>query len=146
MKTTLPATLAALLCAGLFNLHGADKVDAGPKGGRFLVNTTPKAEFFVEKDHTVSIRFYEASGKVVAPEAQQVTVIAEAAGAKQKVDLTKKGDALVSTTKLPPGDGYNLVVQFKQTPDARPQNYRFKLDTSVCGGCKHAEYACSCHD
>ena len=41
-------------------------------------------------------------------------------------------------------DGYNLVVQFKQTADAKPQNFRFKLDLHTCGGCKRAEYACTC--
>ena len=45
-----------------------------------------------------------------------------------------------------PGDGYNLVVQFKEKADAKPQNFRFKLDTNVCGGCKRAEYACTCDE
>jgi hypothetical protein len=38
------------------------------------------------------------------------------------------------------------VVQLKQSGDAKPQNFRFKLDTSVCGGCKLPEYACTCHE
>lgn len=42
------------------------------------------------------------------------------------------------------GDSYNVVVQFKQTSGAKPQNYRFVLDLSMCGGCKRAEYACTC--
>ena len=53
---------------------------------------------------------------------------------------------LVSKTKLPEGDGYNLVVQFKQTADAKPQNFRFKLETTTCAGCKRAEYACTCDE
>jgi hypothetical protein len=53
---------------------------------------------------------------------------------------------LVSKTKLPEGDGYNLVVQFRPSADAKPQNLRFKLDTHICGGCKRAEYACNCHE
>jgi len=51
---------------------------------------------------------------------------------------------LVSKTKLPDGDGYNVVVQFKQAAAAKPQNFRFKLETHTCGGCKRAEYACTC--
>jgi hypothetical protein len=38
----------------------------------------------------------------------------------------------------------SLVVQFKQASDARPQNFRFKLETHLCGGCNRAEYACIC--
>ena len=137
-------TLAGVLCAGLLTLNAAEKVQAGPKGGRILEKTTPRAEFFVEKDKTVSIHFYDAAGKPVTPTDQNVTVMAKASGGQEKIEFEKKGDALVSKTKLPDGDGYNLVVQFKQTAEAKPQNFRFTLDTSTCGGCKRAEYACTC--
>ena len=60
----------------------------------------------------------------------------------------KKGDQDQNNgnkkTKLPDGEGYNLVVQFKQTAEAKPQNFRFKLDLHTCGECKRAEYACIC--
>jgi len=71
-------------------------------------------------------------------------VIADAKSGKATVEFEKKGDVLVSKTKLPEGDGYNLVVQLKQTTDAKPQNFRFKLETHLCGECKRAEYACIC--
>ena len=74
-----------------------------------------------------------------------MTVIADLKSGKQTVEF-EKGDVLVSKTKLPEGDSYNLVVQFKQSPDARPQNLRFKLETHTCGGCKRAEYACTCDE
>jgi hypothetical protein len=137
--------LLAGLCAGLLSAAAADKVEAGPKGGRILEKTNPKAEFFVEKGRTVSINFYDAAGKVVTPTDQSVTVIADAKEGKQKIEFERNGDALVSKTKLPEGDANNVVVQLKQTADARPQNFRFKADLSTCGGCKRAEYACACH-
>ena len=59
--------------------------------------------------------------KPVAVTTQTVTVIADAKDGKAKVEFEKRGDALVSVTKLPEGDGYNLVVQFKQTAEAKPQ-------------------------
>ena len=62
------------------------------------------------------------------------------------IEFEKKGDSLVSKTKLPDGDGYNLVVQFKQTAEAKPQNFRIKYDLHVCGGCKLSEYACTCEE
>lgn len=146
MKTSLKLlTLAGVLCAGILTLHAEDKKQlAGPKGGRLLEKTEPKAEFFLEKDQTVTITFYDAALKPVAAGAQAVTVIADAKDGKATVEFEKKGDVLVSKTKLPEGDGYNLVVQFKQTADAKPQNFRFKLDTHICGECKRAEYACIC--
>lgn len=140
------ALLAGVLCAGLLTVSAAEKVEAGPKGGRLLGKTTPMAEFFVEKDKTVSINFYDASSKPVAPTDQTVTAVAEVKKGKEKLEFEKKGDALVSKTKLPEGDGYTVVVQLSPKAGAKPQNFRIKYDPSTCGGCKHAEYACTCHD
>ena len=50
----------------------------------------------------------------------------------------------MSKTRLPEGDGHNVVVQFMQTVAAKPQNFRFKLERQNCGGCNSAEYACTC--
>jgi len=139
--------LAGVLCAGLLALNApaADKKQiGGPKGGRLLEKTDPRAEFHVEKDRTVSITFYDAALKPVPVTSQSVTVIADPKDAKTKVEFERKGDLLVSKGKLPDGEDYSLVVQFRQTADAKPQNFRFKLETHVCGGCNRAEYACTC--
>ncbi|MEO5804098.1 MAG: hypothetical protein ABIR24_11275 [Verrucomicrobiota bacterium] len=145
MKTSLNLlTLAGVLCAGLFTATAAEKVVAGPKGGRILEKTSPKAEFFVEKDSTASITFYDANMKPLPVSEQNVTVIADAKDGKQKIEFEKKGDALVSKTKLPNVEGGNVVVQFKEKADAKPQNFRFKVDIGTCGECKRAEYACTC--
>lgn len=143
MKTSL-LTLTGVLCAGLITTLAADKIEGGPKGGRILEKTSPKAEFFVEQDKTISITFYDAAMKPVPAADQSVTVIADAKTGKEKMEFEKKGNALVSKTKLPAGDGYNLVVQFKEKADAKPQNFRFKLDLGTCGECKRAEYGCIC--
>jgi hypothetical protein len=146
MKSNLRIlTLAGALCAGLLTAAAAEKkVEGGPKGGRILDKTSPKAEFYVEKDRTVTLAFYDAAMKPVPAADQSVTVIADAKDGKAKLNFEKKGDSLVSKTKLPEGEGYNVVVQFKQTADAKPQNFRFKLDMHTCGECKRAEYACIC--
>lgn len=146
MKTSIKLfTLAGVLCAGLLTLNAADKkIVGGPKGGRFLEKTEPQAEFYVEKDHSVSITFYDAAAKPTAATDQSVSVIAHTKAGKQTVEFGKKGSLLVSKTKLPEGDGYNLVVQFRQTAAAKPQNFRFKLDLGACGEGKRAEYACIC--
>jgi hypothetical protein len=145
MKTNIRIlALAAALCAGLFTADAADKHKAMPKGGRLLEKTEPHAEFVVEKDRSVTINFYNEAMKPVAATSQNVTVIADAKSGKATLQFEKKGDALVSKTKLPEGEGYNLVVQFKPTADAKPQNFRFKLDLHTCGECKRAEYGCIC--
>ena len=147
MKTHLRIlTVAVALCAGLFTAAAADKHDhkVTPKGGRLLEKTEPHAEFVVEKDRSVTINFYDEKMKPVPAADQTVTVIADAKTGKATLEFEKKGDTLVSKTKLPEGDGYNLVVQFKAKPDAKVQNLRFKLDMHPCGECKRAEYACTC--
>jgi hypothetical protein len=148
MKTTLQSILVtAALLAGLCAASAADKKHlGGPKGGRLLEKTEPRAEFYVEKDGSVIITFYDAALKPVAASTQNVTVIADAKDGKAKVEFEKKGDSLVSKTKLPEGEGYNIVVQFRQNADAKPQNFRFKLEMHTCGGCKRAEYACTCDE
>ncbi len=142
-------TVAAAMCVG-FAITAAQAADkkhlGGPKGGRLLEKTEPKAEFYLEKDHTVTITFYDATLKPVPVAAQSVTVIADAKGAKKTIEFEKKGDVLVSKTKLPEGDGYGVVVQIRQTADAKPQNLRFKLETHTCGGCQRAEYSCTCDE
>jgi hypothetical protein len=149
MKTQLHIlTVALALCAGLFTATAADKDGhkhkATPKGGRLLDKTEPHAEFVVEKDRSVTINFYNEAMKPVPVTTQTVTAIADAKSGKETLQFEKKGDSLVSKTKLPEGEGYNVVVQFKQTAEAKPVNLRFKLDMHTCGECKRAEYACTC--
>lgn len=149
MKTHIRIlTVAVALCVGLFTASAADKDGHNhkvtPKGGRLLEKTEPHAEFVVEKDRSVTINFYNEEMKPVAATTQTVTVIADAKSGKATLQFEKKGDTLVSKTKLPEGEGYNVVVQFKQTTEAKPVNLRFKLDLGICGECKRAEYGCTC--
>lgn len=140
--------MAFALCASLFTATAADKDEhkhlATPKGGRLLEKTEPRAEFVIEKDRSVTINFYDAAMKPVPAADQTATVIADAKGGKATLVFEKKGDVLVSKTRLPAGEGYNLVVQFKQTATAKPVNFRMKLDLATCGECKRAEYGCIC--
>jgi hypothetical protein len=115
----------------------------GPNGGR-LLETDPRTEFFIEKDRSVTVRFFSADLKPVAAGAQTVVVLADVKGGKTKVEFEKSGNVLKSKSKLPDGDGYNLVVQIRATAEAKPQNFRFKLDLATCGECQRAEYACTC--
>jgi hypothetical protein len=149
MKTPLHLlTLAAAICSGLFTATAAEKDGhthkTAPGGGRLLEKTEPHAELVVGKDRRVTINFYNEQMKPIAAAGQTVTVIAEARTGKETLQFEKKGDSLVSKTRLPEGEGYNVVVQFKQTAESKPQNIRFKLDLHPCGECQRPEYACIC--
>lgn len=157
MKTKIALLLTSIALSLTVPVTGADdkkpaaadprkssKVEAGPRKGRILAVGEPKAEFYVEADKTVSIKFYDKANQVVAPAAQTVTATVDAKGTKSKLEFEKKGDALVSKTKIPDGENNPVVVQIKTAADAKPQNFRFKLDLSTCAECSNPEYACTC--
>ena len=124
----------------------AAKPLAGPRGGRILTTDAPHAEFFVEKDRSVVISFYDAALKPVPLSGQVVTAVAEAKGGKVNLNFAAKNGALVSTGRLPEGDNYNVVIQIRDNASARPKNYRVLLQEEICAGCNRAEYACTCDD
>lgn len=142
MKAITSLFLALTVTAAA--LHAAEKIVAGPKGGRLLETEPQKAEFFVNKDRKVEISFYDAALKPVAPTTQVVSVTAEPKSGRTKLDLEKTADGYVSKSALPEGEPYRVVVQVRPTPDAKPQNFRVDLDLSICNECKHPEYACTC--
>jgi hypothetical protein len=129
---------ATLACA-------AEKNIAGPKGGRLLEAAPARAEFFVTKDRKVEVTFYDAALKPVAPGERTVAVTAEPKSGRTPIALTRTATGFVSDGALPAaGEAYRVVVQVREAPGARPQNFRIDLNLDNCGGCNRAEYACSC--
>ncbi len=124
----------------------AAKPLAGPKGGKILTTAAPHAEFFVEKNRTVTITFYDQALKPIALTGQVVTAVAEAKTGKVGLEFATKGGALVSNVPLPKGDDYPVVIQVRDTASARPKVYRVQFHDEVCKECKRAEYACICDD
>lgn len=118
----------------------------GPKGGRILTTDAPHAEFFVEKDRTVVVSFYDKALKPVALSGQVVNATAEAKTGKVALSFVEKNGALVSTAPLPEGDDYTVVVQIRDNANARPKNHRVLFHDEICAECKRAEYACVCED
>ena len=145
MKTTrsIATTFLALAvsAAALFA-----KPIPGPKGGRILTTDAPHVEFFVEKDRTVTVSFYDKALKPMALSGQVVSAIAEAKSGKVNLAFAEKNGALVSKAALPEGDDYTVVVQVRDNASARPKNYRVLFHDEVCAECKRAEYACTCDD
>jgi len=142
MKLKYITFAMAALCAAA-SLH-AEKIVAGPKGGRLLETEPLKAEFFVTPERKVEITFYDAALKPVDPGAQAVTVTAEPSSGKAKIDLEKTATGFVSKTALPAGEPYRVVVQARASADAKPKNFRVDLNLATCGEWQKAEYACVC--
>ena len=117
MKTLLNIlVIAALATTSAF----ADaKVKAGPRKGLLLDLGGKQAEFFVEKDRSISIAVYDAALKAQPPSTEVITATAEAPSGKAKMAFEVKDGKLVSTTKLPEGEGYQVVVQAQAAPDAK---------------------------
>ncbi len=146
MKTVTRLLTAAVLVAFTGSAFAAATVKAGPRKGRILEVETQQAEFFIEKDRTVSIAFYDAAMKAQPAAAQVVTATAEAPSGKVKLEFEKKGDLLVSKTPLPEGEHYTIVVQVKTAADAKAKNFRIPMDLAECGKCHNPEYACICDE
>ena len=144
MRTTQKLSMGILLCSAL--LTHAEEQPNGPKGGRLLENAEPRAEFLLDENRTATITFYDASLQPVPAGKHIVTVIADAPDGKKTISFENKGDVLVSTSALPDGEDYTVIVQIKANADAKPQNVRFKLLTHLCEECKFKEYACVCHE
>ncbi len=146
MKTIRRILTATLLLAFTGSALADATIKAGPRKGRLLDVEKQKAEFFVEQDRTLSIAFDDAEMKAQPPADQVVTATAEAPTGKVKLEFEKKGDLLVSKAPLPAGEHYTVVVQVKAGADAKPKNFRIKLDLSICAGCSNPEYACTCDE
>ncbi len=149
----LPSLLAvAAVALGLaFTSAAEDKHDhaakAGPTGGKLITAVEPHAEFFVNKDKKVEIRFVDDANKVVAPAAQVVTATLGDRSKPTKLTFTKDGDKLVSDKPVPAGNDYPTVVTIKTDAKAKAVNAKFNLNMTQCPTCDHAEYACTCdHD
>ena len=144
MKTLL--NIALLLALATTSALADKTVKAGPRKGRVLEMSGQNAEFFVEKDRTISIAFYDAEMKAQSASTQVVTATAEAPDGKARLDFEKKGNLLVSKAPLPDGEGYTVVVQVKADAEAKPKNFRIPLVLHTCKGCGNAEYACICDE
>lgn len=144
----LITTLIALTLACALNAadekHDHEKIKAGPTGGRLITEVEPHAEFFVNKDKKVEIRFVNDDNKVVAPGSQVVSVTLGDRSAPTKLSFSKEGDKLVSDKTIPAGNDYPTVVQIRAKEGAKAVNEKFNLNLEQCPTCKYKEYACIC--
>ncbi len=122
----------------------AEKLLAGPAGGCLLETEPARTEFVVNAAGKAEIRLYDTQLKPVAPVAQVVTVTAEPAAGRVKLEVEQTAFGFVTKEVLPAGGPYRVVVQVRATAEAKPQNFRIDLNLGNCAGCDRAEYACTC--
>lgn len=144
MKTLLNILIIATLATT--SAFADAKVKAGPRKGLLLEFEGKHVEFFVEQDRTISIAIYDAALKAQPATTEVITATAEAPSGKTKIEFAKKADLLVSTTPLPAGEGYQVVLQVKPTAEAKTKNFRIKLQLHTCDKCGNPEYACICDE
>jgi len=150
MKTKL-LTMSLILAAFSFmsaaekpHDHDHEHAKPGPTGGRVLHEVEPHAEFFVNKDKKVEIRFLNDDLKVVAPGTQVVTATLGDRKAPTKLVFTKDGNKLISDKVVPEGNDYPTVVQIREKEGAKAVTEKFNLNLTQCPTCKYKEYACIC--
>jgi len=149
MKTKL---LALGLALAAFSFAGAAEKEhdheheakAGPTGGRVIHEVEPHAEFFVNKDNKIEIRFLDDDLKVVAPAAQVVSVTLGDRKSPTKLTFAKEGDKLISDKAIPEGNDLPTVVQIREKEGAKAVTEKFNLNLTQCPTCKYKEYACTC--
>jgi len=159
MKTILQLSLwitlicpSALLAAGDHGHEHGDKKHAdqhdheqekAPHDGRLMEAGEMHVEFLIGADKMATVWLYDEKLKPISPSDQTVTLILQAKdGAKNTIELTKKGDLFVSSSALTIPEGAKAILVVKA--GGKTSNLRFDLDMTACGECKKPEYACGC--
>jgi hypothetical protein len=124
----------------------AEKLEAGPNGGRLVGAAPDQAELLISPEGIATITFLDAEKKPTAPGDRTVALFAQLDSGRKEIELERKGDAFVTKEALPQPEGYLLVVQTRSAPGAKPTNTRARYEMHVCGGCKLREYACTCEE
>jgi hypothetical protein len=153
MKTILPSLMFAFAVLVFPNLSSAagehaheGKKIAGPNGGRVITAVEPHCEVLIAADRKLKVTFLGADNKPAPLKEQSLTGSGGDRSKPTKFTFVKSGDSLVSEQALPAGDKLPVILKIKTAPDAKAVTVRFKASMEFCGGCKLAEYACTCAD
>ena len=140
MKKTLTTLFLALSATFAFG-HG--EIELGPNKGRILEFSTNESMHgeVTLKDGKLHIAVLDKDMKPVKVEAQTLTATAGTREKPVKLEVAK--DEKGFTVSAPKDDEW-LIVQYKDSADAKPITARLHYDTTVCGDCKSPEWLCSC--
>lgn len=133
--------------------HGAEKKAVAkaehkhvkaPNGGKIFEIEPDHIEFVVEKDRTATVRFYDKDMNLMPVGTRTVSAIGDAPSGKVTLTFAANGSGLTTGTPFPDGNAYPVALIYKAGGDAKPVNFRLKLNLNPCAECKLQEYACTC--
>lgn len=139
MKSIL-TTLLSLFSIVAFAHEG---VELGPNKGRILEfskNETMHGEVTVKGDK-FHVALLDKNMKPVALDKQILTATTGERNAPQKLTVEKDAKGFVIPL-VKAGDW--LILQYKNTPDAKAITARLEYNLSNCEGCNKAEWLCEC--
>lgn len=141
MKKTTLSLLAVVAAAASAFGHGG--VELGPNGGRILEfskNETMHGEVTV-KDGKFHVAVLDKDMKPVKVDKQSLTATGGTREKPEKLAVEKSDSGFaVPLVK----EGQWLILQYKETPDAKAITARFEYDTGICSKCKAQEWICKC--
>jgi len=140
MKTKLTTILLALT-ASLALAH--EGIELGPNKGRILEFSTDETMHgeVSEKDGKLHIALLDKDMKPVKADAQSLTATAGTRQAPVKLEVAKDEAGF---TVPAPKEGEWLILQYKQTADAKTITARLHYDTAKCAPCQQPEWRCAC--
>jgi len=126
--------------------HEHAKKTPGPNGGRILTDVTPNLEFLVREDRKDQIAAL-LDAKAIPVTTQSLTLVGGYRANPTSLEFIKDGYVLVSSTALPAGENFPVILQIKTSPTSNLITQKFQLNLKDCPDCKYKEYACICdHD
>ncbi len=143
MKKLITALLALVATATAAFGHSA--VPIGPNGGRLVPlgeGNSLNAEI-VLKDGKFVIGLYDEKTKKEIPVTKETLALTHK---EKKAKLSPELKDGKWTVAKPEGDDFWLIMQFKETAEAKAKNARLHYDAGICSGCKKGEWLCSCKD
>lgn len=140
MKTKLTAIIIALT-AGFALAH--EGIELGPNKGRILEFSTDETMHgeVTEKNSKLHIALLDKDMKLVKADAHSVTATAGTREQPVKMEITKDETGF---TLNAPKEGEWIILQYKETADAKPITARLHFDTGKCAPCGNPEWRCAC--
>jgi len=141
MKTKLITSLFLVATTSLLLAHGG--VELGPNKGRILEfskNETMHGEVTVKGDK-FHISLLDKDMKPVAMDSQSLVALTGDRDKPTKLTVEKDAKGFVVPVIK---SGELLILQYKNTPEAKAVVARLEYDTSICEKCDKMEWVCEC--
>jgi hypothetical protein len=130
MKTQLTVLLAAVFATTAL---AHERITLGPNGGRVLFvdsPATPNVEFLVNKEGRAEISLLDVDRKPLAPAERTLTVTGGPRASARKL-ATELKDGRFVTELVPAGAPYAVVIQLKESADAKALTLRVNYDPTL---------------